>query len=391
MSSVIPVTVPVPVSGLRPPPTGSAARGLRTCTVVGTGLIGTSVALALTSRGVRVHLSDHDRGHALAAQEMGAGTVEAPSGQVDLAVIAVPPERVASTLYSCQQQQLARAYTDVASVKAGPWRDVLGRGCDSTSYIGSHPMAGRERSGPRAGQADLFAGRPWVLTPSAGSRPDAVALVRELVDLCGATAVVMTPEAHDRAVALVSHAPHVVAALMAGRLEHAEAGDLRLTGQGLRDVTRIAAGQPGLWVEILAANAGAVADVLEGFAADLEEMITSLRMAAGARGPQACTGKEGVVELLRHGQTGHGRIPGKHGGPHAVYETVMVHVGDRPGELARLLTCASGAGVNIEDMAIDHTSGSAGVVELMVAQGAGDRLATVLGRYEWRCERSAPS
>ncbi|MFC9294998.1 prephenate dehydrogenase [Streptomyces sp. NPDC057011] len=366
-------------------------RPLRSCLIVGTGLIGTSIALALTARGISVHLSDHDPSNALAAEAMGAGTTRAPQGRVDLAVIAVPPDRVASVLQACQEQQLAHAYTDVASVKAGPCGDVAGRGCDIGSFVGSHPMAGRERSGPDAGQADLFEGRPWVLTPLADTRPATVAAVRELVALCGAVPVVMTPAAHDRAVALVSHAPHVVASLMAARLEHAEAGDLRLTGQGLRDVTRIAAGHPALWVEILGANAGEVADVLEGFAADLEEMITSLRQTAGAQGVEACAGKQGVLDLLRHGQAGHGRIPGKHGGPHAVYDNVLVHVGDRPGELARLLACASAAGVNIEDMAIDHTSGSAGVAELMVARGTGERLAGVLAHHEWRCERPASS
>ncbi|WP_031227308.1 prephenate dehydrogenase [Streptomyces roseochromogenus] len=363
---------------------------MRTVTVIGTGLIGTSIALALTAHGVRVHLADRNPVHAKAAQDMGAGTTKTPSHPVDLAVIAVPPDHVAATLYACQQQNLARAYTDVASVKTKPALATSALGCDMGTYLGSHPMAGRERSGPQAAKADLFEGRPWVMTPDEETHPDTLIAVREVIALCGAVPVVMTPAAHDRAVALVSHAPHVMAALMAARLQHADTTDLKLTGQGLRDVTRIAAGHPALWVEILAANAGATADVLEGVAADLEEMIAALRMASVA-GSDACVGKRVVIDLLSAGQAGRERLPGKHGGPHTVYESMMVHVGDQPGELARLLACASDAGINIEDMAIDHTAAPSGIVELMVGRGNAARLSKELGRRGWRCEQAAPA
>lgn len=133
---------------------------MRTALVIGTGLIGTSAALALASRGITVHLADHDPGQARTAAALGAGTDEPPESRVDLAIVAVPPAHVAATLAEAIGAGLARAYIDVASVKGGPRRELLALGCDLSSYIGTHPMAGKERSGPLAATADLFEGRP---------------------------------------------------------------------------------------------------------------------------------------------------------------------------------------------------------------------------------------
>ncbi|MFF1797571.1 prephenate dehydrogenase/arogenate dehydrogenase family protein, partial [Kitasatospora sp. NPDC058263] len=129
---------------------------MRTAAVVGTGLIGTSAALALTGRGLTVHLEDADPDAARTAASLGAGTTEPADGPVDLAIIAVPPALVGKVLADCQRRGLARWYTDVASVKDGPRAEVAALGCDTVHYIGSHPMAGRERSGPLAARADLF-------------------------------------------------------------------------------------------------------------------------------------------------------------------------------------------------------------------------------------------
>lgn len=191
---------------------------LRTAAVVGTGLIGTSVALALTARGVTTYLIDRDEAAARTAAALGAGTFGAPPAPVDLAVLAVPPATVAEVLEEHQKDGLAQAYTDVASVKGRPQAELAARGCDLTSFVGGHPMAGRERSGPRAGRADLFDGRPWVLTPHPATRSAVLRRGLELVRLCGSVPVVLGPEAHDRAVALVSHVPHLLATLMAARL-----------------------------------------------------------------------------------------------------------------------------------------------------------------------------
>ncbi|MBM4792062.1 prephenate dehydrogenase [Streptomyces sioyaensis] len=358
---------------------------LRTAAVVGTGLIGTSVALALTARGVTTYLIDRDGAAARTAAALGAGTAGAPPAPVDLAVLAVPPGKVAEVLEEHQKDGLARAYTDVASVKGRPQAELAARGCDLTSFVGGHPMAGRERSGPRAGRADLFDGRPWVLTPHPATRSAVLRRGLELVRLCGAVPVVLAPDAHDRAVALVSHVPHLLATLMAARLCDGEDFAVRLAGQGLRDVTRIAAGDAGLWTDILVTNAEAVAEVLGELAEDLDAVLRALRtLAATPAGPARSGPAAELTGLLRRGNTGHARIPGKHGGTALPYSSVRVVLRDRANELARLLADASLTGANIEDIRLEHaTNKDAGLAELLVAGESAGRLAADLTRREW--------
>ncbi|MEV7782720.1 prephenate dehydrogenase [Kitasatospora sp. NPDC088351] len=357
---------------------------MRTAAVVGTGLIGTSAALALTGRGLTVHLEDADPDAARTAASLGAGITEPADGPVDLAIIAVPPALVGRVLADCQRRGLARCYTDVASVKAGPRAEVAALGLDTVHYIGSHPMAGRERSGPLAARADLFEGRPWVLTPTADTDTETLNAVLELVALCGAMPIVMDAVAHDRAVALVSHAPQLLSSLVAARLEHADETAIRLSGQGVRDVTRIAASNPGMWIDILSANAGAVADILEEVAVDLGDTVTALRALEAAEEGERHAGAAGIEAVMRRGNTGQARIPGKHGSPPTRYETVAVVLGDQPGELGRLFGEVGAAGVNIEDVDIEHSTGQqVGFVQLSVAPAAVKPLTVALRASGW--------
>ncbi|WP_312008649.1 prephenate dehydrogenase/arogenate dehydrogenase family protein [Nocardioides alcanivorans] len=200
--------------------------------VIGTGLLGTSVALACRQRGLDVLLSDTAREHVRTASGLGAGRSD-DGTPPQLVVVAVPPDLLGATIVAALTETDA-VVTDVGSIKSRPLAEVradvpaeaLAR------YVGSHPMAGSERSGPLAASAALFEGRPWAITAHESASPDAVALVRELVDLCGAVPFEFGPEEHDRAVARVSHLPHLMSALTAGRLAGAPAGHLALSGQG---------------------------------------------------------------------------------------------------------------------------------------------------------------
>lgn len=343
--------------------------------VVGTGLMGTSVGLALRTHGVQVHLLDRDTAVAEMAAAFGAGEVAGPdTPQADLAVIGAPPGAVPGILAELQQRGAARAYTDLASTKSGLQAALGPAGADPTSFVGGHPLAGSERSGPTAGRGDLFEGRPWVLTPSAASSPQAVAAVEELVRLCRASAVVMDPAAHDRAVALVSHAPQVLASLVGARLVDAPEDAVHLAGQGIRDVTRIAASDPTLWTEILGGNAGAVADVLDGLARDLDAVRSALRAGESAA----------VTAALRAGNTGRARLPGKHGGEAAKYTVVPVLVPDRPRELARLLTDVGDADFNLEDLQIEHSPGQpVGLAKIAVRPDRAEPLVAELRSRGW--------
>ncbi|EFL14346.1 prephenate dehydrogenase [Streptomyces sp. C] len=357
---------------------------MRTAVVIGTGLIGTSAALALTARGISVHLVDNDPAQARTAAALGAGTDDAPEGQVDLAIVAVPPAHVAAALADAIGRGLARAYVDVASVKGGPRRELAALGADTSAYIGTHPMAGKERSGPLAATADLFEGRPWVLTPTRETDHEVLNLALELVALCRAVPVVMDADAHDRAVALVSHTPQLVSSMVAARLEEADETAVRLCGQGIRDVTRIAASDPRMWVEILSANPGPVADVLAGIAADLAETVEALRGLQSADETERKGGAAGIEDVLKRGNAGRVRVPGKHGAAPMAYETVGVFISDKPGELARIFADAGRAGVNIEDVRIEHATGQqAGLVQLMVEPRAVAALTTELRERGW--------
>jgi prephenate dehydrogenase len=354
--------------------------------IVGTGLIGTSIGLALRDRGIRVWLADRDPRAAALAATLGAGdllptlttpvTVAPPLWEAaDLAVLAVPPDVVAPALTAAQKSGLATCYTDVASVKAQPLADARDLGCDLASYVPGHPLAGRERGGPAAARADLFLGRPWALCPLPETQAPALATVTALVTACGAEPVTAGVTEHDRWVALVSHAPHLVASAMAARLAAAPPGALSLAGQGLRDVTRIAAGDPALWTQILTANAAGIADVLTAVADDL-------KAAAAALAGQDATVK--LTGLLEAGVTGAARIPGKHAGPATDYAIVQVAIPDRPGELARLFQAAGEASINIEDIRIEHSPGlPVGVAELAVRPDAAPSLASALATRGW--------
>jgi prephenate dehydrogenase len=359
--------------------------------VVGTGLIGTSVALALRERGADVRLSDADEAAARLAADLGAGTVvpdlRDAKGIADGAVLAVPPEAVAPTLALAQECAVADWYTDVASVKQLPVTQARALGCDLSCYVPGHPLAGRERHGPAAARADLFLGRTWALCPLPETSASALAAVTALVAACGADPVHAEPAAHDRWVALVSHAPHLVAAAMAARLAPASVPDdaLALAGQGLRDVTRIAAGDTALWTQILAANAAPVADVVAAVAVDLATAAQALAAAgAGTPGPPA----EDVPGLLDRGRAGAARIPGKHGGQPRNFIVVQVVIADRPGELARLFNAAGAAGVNIEDVRIEHSPGlPVGVAELSVRPDQASALLDAMRAGGWPVRR----
>jgi prephenate dehydrogenase len=357
---------------------------VRTALVIGTGLIGTSAALALVQRGVTVHLADHDPAQARTAAALGAGTDEAPEGPVDLAIVAAPPAHVAGVLADAMRRGAARGYVDVASVKGGPRRELQALGLDLSSYIGTHPMSGREKSGPLAATGDLFEGRPWVLTPTRDTETEVLNLALELVSHCRAVPVVMDADAHDRAVALVSHMPHLVSSMVAARLEHAEEAAVRLCGQGIRDVTRIAASDPRMWIDILSANPGPVADLLSDVAADLGETVEALRALQSSDEAKRREGTAGIEDVLRRGNAGQVRVPGKHGSAPRVYETVVVLIDDQPGQLARIFADAGRAGVNIEDVRIEHATGQqAGLVQLSVEPKAAPVLKEALRERGW--------
>ncbi len=348
--------------------------------VVGAGLLGTSIGLALRRQGVDVALTDISDEHVRTATGLGAANLDPATTSPRLVVVAVPPDHLAEEVAAALKRSETAVVTDVGSVKSAPLEQVRGL-VDATRlprYVGSHPMAGSERSGPLAATAALFDGRPWAVTPHESAAAEAVAVVTELARACGATPVRLSPAEHDQAVARTSHLPHLLAALVAGRLADAPAEHLALSGQGVRDVTRIATGDPGLWQQIVTANSAALTDLLAAVGEDVQTLIDAL-----GRGD-----RETLARLLDRGVRGTEVIPGKHGGPPVPVGVLYVAVPDHSGELARLLSDTTGIGVNVEDIRIDHDPARPfGLVELTVAAGQADHLLRSLEERGWTTHR----
>ena len=368
--------------------------------VVGTGLLGTSLALALSASGVAVQLSDTSPTSLALARDMGAGRVRSDGDEApQLVVVATPPDVAASVVLAQLSAFPEAVVTDVASVKQRVVAEVRAHaGQEVRRYVGSHPMAGRERSGAGAADCDLFVGRPWVIVPD-GATPQAELVVRNLAVDVGATPLRMAAAEHDEAVAAVSHVPQLVSSLLAARLEELPESALALAGQGLRDTTRIAASDPRLWSAILVGNAGPVVGLLRALREDLDTLIGGIAPAAvdpaspdytaAGRAQTIAPGAVGAItDVMGRGNTGQARIPGKHGGAPRRYAEVQVLVPDTAGSLGRLFSDVGAAGVNIEDFAMEHSAGqSAGIAMLSVSPAAAQPLEETLEEGGWRVVR----
>ena len=346
--------------------------------VVGTGLLGTSIGLGLVALDVDVVLDDASPSTLALAMDYGAGRPAAEGDAPALVVVAVPPDRVAEVVAAELDRHPDALVTDVASVKSGPLAALEAAGAPIERYLGSHPMAGRERSGPIAARADLFLGRPWVIAPHASSTDEQAAALESLALDLGAVPVRLAADRHDAAVAVVSHAPQVVSSLLAGRLVDAPDHATDLAGQGLRDTTRIAGSDPAMWIQILGANAAQVLPVLSDLRDDLDAVVQALV------DPTAPGARRALADMLAAGNAGVARIPGKHGVDLRT-TSLTVLVDDVPGQIARLLGDIGSLDVNLEDLRLEHSPGAPiGIVEVAVAPEAAGGLEADLVQRGWR-------
>lgn len=350
--------------------------------VVGAGLVGTSVALGARAAGWQVWLQDSDADAVALAEELGAGTAEPPTREPDLVIVAVPPRAAADVIVRQLGLYLEATISDVCSVKSDLMIEVEAQGGDVSRYVPGHPLAGSEVSGARGARSTLFSDRVWVLTPSGRTDTGRTAAVAGFAEQLGAVTLQSEAAVHDRAVALTSHLPQLVSSVLAGRLVGAGVQDTRLAGQGLRDMTRIAASDPALWTQILASNAGAVLAELEPMLEDLGRARDALESISRSGPGPAPTGV--VTGLLERGNAGRARIPGKHGGTGTATGSLVVTVPDEPGQLAALFALAGRARVNLEDVRIDHALGRpTGLVELEVGSAQVEPLRAALVEAGW--------
>ena len=356
-----------------------------TLQIVGAGLLGTSVGLALARSEWRVWVADSDAAAERLAGELGSGTPGWVAAEPDLVLLCVPPSAVPEVMRHVIRLYPSSTISDVLSVKTYPQVEAGRIGC-ATRFVGGHPMAGRERSGPVAAQADLFEARPWAVCPGPSAEPHRVAMVERLARDCGADPLLVEADAHDEAVALVSHLPQMAASAVAGQLTSADPLALLLAGQGLRDTVRIAGSEPKLWTDIVTANAGALAAPVRRLANDLVLMADALEGAVDAEfgeGEKRDVDKT-IERFLDEGRRGFGAIPGKHGAPATEYTVIPVVIPDESGALARLFTTVAKAGASVEDIALEHSQGHpVGVIELSVVPTDAPALVQALHADGW--------
>ena len=261
--------------------------------------------------------------------------------------------------------------TDVASVKAPVLADLRTRGRDLSRYVGSHPMAGSQYSGPLTATATLFVDRTWVVARGTGNEASQ-RMVERLAVMCGAHVVHLDADEHDRAVAEISHMPQLMSSLTAARLRDVPASDLLLAGQGVRDVTRIAGSDPALWRQIITANSTEIGTQLRAIRGDLDRLIDQL------------DDPDAIADLVERGREGVAALPGKHGRKIGDMSAVVVEIPDTPGALARLFTDIQAQGINIEDLSIEHgLSREVGYLSVAVDAERAPDLRAAMVRAGW--------
>jgi prephenate dehydrogenase len=350
---------------------------LRHVAIIGAGLVGGSIARAAMDAGItRVVITDDsaDVRHRARALGLGHEVAESPQEAVrdaDLVVIAIPSEAIPSLVESLTSYMSMQAIiTDVGSLKSKLVPEVEDRlrhaRANPSRFVGGHPMAGSERSGPDAADGKLFQAATWVLTPTETTDDQSLRRLSAFLKGLGARVLALAPERHDALVAVVSHLPQMAASCLADVAADAVSTSgqavLAVAGGGFRDTTRIAASDPELWLGILAGNRAAVLSALRAYRDRLDELGTALEQGD----------REGLRALLERAADARRQLVDKEGPDHVV--DLVVALDDRPGALADATTALGEVGVNVEDLAMRHAAeGERGVLLVRVDAAAADR------------------
>ncbi|HET7648247.1 MAG TPA: prephenate dehydrogenase/arogenate dehydrogenase family protein [Gaiellaceae bacterium] len=317
--------------------------------VIGTGLMGTSVALAARARGDDVAGFDVDpdvlERAAARAELQPAASLEAAVSRAELVVVAAPIAQLPATVAAALEATTDATVTDIGSTKASVVRAADG----SSRFVGGHPICGSETRGPEHASAALFEGATWFLTPDARTDPARHRLVHTFVAALGATPVAIDADAHDRLVAMTSHVPHVLANVVAnqtgaGRVEGHE--PLVHAGGSLRDMTRIAGANPRIWVDIYLDNAEAIRAALQEHRRRIEQVEAALEQGdAGFLARWIGEASQNRRRMLEREYPDAGAL-----------QRLRVHVPDRPGVLAGITQALGAERINIEDFELHHVS-----------------------------------
>lgn len=323
--------------------------------IIGTGLIGGSLALALKRQGLGGEILGYDTDPSSIVSALEQGAIDrgctSPgelAAEADLVVIAAPVSTIPLILKEIASNlRKGTLVMDVGSTKERIVKTALMELPEGVIFVGAHPMAGSERQGIENASPDLFRNAAFIFTPTPSCDPATYSFISQSFTALGARVIFMDPRVHDRAVSMVSHLPHVLAfslvnAIVDGSRE--VRGMSEIVSGGFRDMTRIASSDPALWTDILLENRAAVAEALAVFNRFLREMGESLeREDAAALSELIGRAKSGRLEIMPALQT-------------ALQElyTLSIPVDNRPGIISRITRAMGERGINIEDLEIAH-------------------------------------
>ena len=341
---------------------------MKSVRIVGSGLIGTSIGLALSRSGVAVEMVDSDARAQNLAQELVGQLLNLTP---DLVIFAAPTSTLSETIDGEYALNPQAGFIDIGSIKTKPKAIVESSLLPTARFCPTHPMAGREVGGPDSAQGDLFEGRSWIVDFSGVDR-DVIELVEELIKRCGAQKVEMDSNFHDNAVALVSHLPQILSSALAKELLEGAPKSLEVAGSGLRDTTRIAGSSPELWSEIISHNSVAIRPLLRQLIHSLSDLEKELE------------DSESVKKFIAAGNEGRGKIPGKHGGKAREYTYVPIVIDDKPGQLRLIFDECAITNVNVEDLSIEHSPGQEkGLITLAMSRDDAERFSTHMASKGW--------
>ncbi|MBV8065131.1 MAG: prephenate dehydrogenase/arogenate dehydrogenase family protein [Actinobacteria bacterium] len=354
----------------RPAPSATPARSpVARLAIVGTGLLGTSVALAARRAGVgSVRGWDIDpavlRGSAV---ERASSLADAVDG-AELVVVSVPVGALAETVRAVLAAAAEATVTDVGSTKRAL------ASVDDPRFVAGHPLAGGATGGPARASADLFDGAIWFLTPSPVAAADRIDVVERFVTAIGARTVRLDPAEHDRLLAVTSHLPHALANLLMRAVARTGDDALNYAGASLREMTRVAGANAAVWADIFVDNGDLIASALAELGSELDEIERAVR--AGERDAieawigSAASARTRMLEYAYRTEA-------------KMLNRIRVRVPDKPGVLARITQTLGAAGINIEDFELRHVSPEyGGVLVILVSGGDNAELARTLLRRE---------
>ena len=343
--------------------------------IVGGGLIGTSIALKVAKIGGFASVIDRNGAHQRVANELIGGALLQEHEAPELVVVTTPVDFISEVVVEQLLLNPLAIVIDTGSIKTKVQLEVwtilekMSKTAEFVRFLPTHPMAGRELSGPDGARSDLFEGRAWAITPHESQMgTDSLERVKGFIGAMGAVSYLMSAQEHDRQVAMTSHLPQLLASALAGVLLE----PLDLAGQGLRDMTRLANSDIAMWQPIFAGNSEMITPLLESIIKSINELKDKE------------FNSESVLSFMEAGVRGAGKVPGKHGGVPRNYGALSVVIPDEPGQLARLFNHCAEAKINIEDLRIEHSPGQeTGLISLFVNPGDLSTLNNHLSTLGW--------